>query len=148
MVVLAIALTARVARRPVTKAGIELVDRELPHRLLETRSLLADARERYSQMWAAVQPRFVDDPEIALRETDRLIQNVMRECGYPTGDFGRVSEDVTTKQMDVLDSYRAAHRITVKGETTMLEPQEIERAAVAFRAVFDALVAMDGIEAR
>lgn len=119
---------------------MKVVDRELPHRPLRTRPLNEDARARYSEAWAAVQPRFANDPEIALRETDRLVQNVMRDCGYPTGDFGRVSEELSAEQTDVLDNYRSAHRVTVKGETTMLEPAEVERGRQGFRAVFDALI--------
>ena len=146
VVVLGIVVIVRALRRAAAQpTGMKLVDQELPHQPLETRALPAASRDRYSQTWAEVQPRFADDPEVALRETDRLVQNLMRECGYPTGDFGRVSEIVTTEQIDVLENYRAAHRITVKGETTMLEPPEIERAVGAFRAVFDALIAMDGI---
>lgn len=146
VVVLAIVLISRYHRR-AEPVEMKLVDPEQPRRALKTRFLPADARERYSQTWAALQSRFRDDPEIALRDTDRLIQDAMRECGYPTGDFGRVSEQVTMQQTDVLDSYRVAHRITVKGETTMLETAEVEQAAAAFRAVFNALAEMDGIEA-
>jgi hypothetical protein len=132
-------------RRPPQKAqkppSLQVVEPEVSHRLLETRPLDAQSRDGYMQAWESVQPRFADDPEIALRETDRILQRVMSECGYPTGDFGRVSEQVTSEQLGVLENYRVGHRITVKGETTMLEAHEIERARAAFRDAFERLVA-------
>ncbi|GEM_PF-2693422 len=134
-------LLVRARRPPQTPPSLQVVEPEVSHRLLETRPLDAQSRDGYMQAWESVQPRFADDPEIALRETDRILQRVMSECGYPTGDFGRVSEQVTSEQLGVLENYRVGHRITVKGETTMLEAHEIERARAAFREAFDHLVA-------
>lgn len=136
--VLAIMLIARAVRRSQLPA-VKITERELTHRPLQTRPLPPDAREGYAEAWRALKGRFADEPEVALRDTDRLLQGIMRECGYPTGDFGRVSEEVRSEQADVLDHYRAGHRITVKGETTVLATDEIERAVRSFRAVFEGL---------
>jgi hypothetical protein len=141
VVIIAVVFIARALRRPQTPPSLQVVEPEVSNRQLETRPLPAESRDGYLQAWEGVQPQFADDPEIALRETDRILQRVMNECGYPTGDFGRVSEQVTAEQLGVLEHYRAGHRITVKGETTMLEAHEIERARAAFQDAFEYLVA-------
>jgi hypothetical protein len=142
VLVAAIVIVLLVVRRPPPEpTPVKLDEGELPQPLLETRSLEAEMRDRYLQAWDAIQPVFVHDPEVALRETDKLLQNVMRDCGYPTGDFGRLRDDVTEEQLRIVESYRAGHRITVKGETTMLEEGEIARARAGFQDVFERLVA-------
>lgn len=138
-VVLAIVLVVRVARRPRLHPAVNVGERESTHRPLQTRLLPPDAREGYAQAWRALQGRFADEPEVALRDTDRLLRDVMQKCGYPTGDFGRVSEEVKVEQAEVLDNYRTGHRITVKGETTVLGTDEIQRAVSSFHAVFERL---------
>ncbi len=138
-VVLVVALIARAVRRPQLHPAINVGERESAHRPLQTRLLPPDAAEGYAEAWRALQGRFLDEPEVALRETDRLLRDVMQKCGYPTGDFGRVSEKVKVEQAEVLDNYRTGHRITVKGETTVLETDEIERAVTSFHAVFERL---------
>jgi hypothetical protein len=144
LVVVVILVVVWVIRPPeATPTPIKLSEPEPPTQLLETRGLEAEIRDRYLKAWDEVQPLFPDDPEIALRETDRLLQNAMRDCGYPTGDFGRVSDEVTEEQLEVLEAYRAGHRITVKGETTMLEEPEITRARAAFQGAFDRLIAAE-----
>lgn len=141
VVVVVIVVVMLVARPPAQPTPIKLIEREEPQQLLETHALEAEVRDRYLAAWDAIQPLFPDDPEIALREVDRLLQNAMRDCGYPTGDFGRVSDEITAEQLEVLESYRVGHRVTVKGETTMLEEVEIARARAGFQDVFDRLVA-------
>lgn len=128
------------ARRPKSYTDVKLVGAEAPEGILQTRPLAADSRARYVEAWNALQSRFAQDPEIAIREADNLLQSAMRECGYPTGDFGAVTDEVTPEQLDVLDHYRAAHRLSAKSETTVLSDEEIERAVTALRAVYDILV--------
>lgn len=141
VVVTIVAVMLVVRRPPAVPTPVKLIEREEPQQLLETHPLRDEVRDRYVRAWDAIEPLFADDPEIALRETDRLLQNAMRDCGYPTGDFGRVNDEVTAEQLEVLESYRAGHRVTVKGETTMLEESEIARARAGFQDVFDRLLA-------
>ncbi|MGH7683322.1 MAG: hypothetical protein ACREMT_03160, partial [Vulcanimicrobiaceae bacterium] len=106
--VVAILVITILVRRPAQMPDpVKVVDPEPTQQLLETRALDARVRDRYMKAWDEIQPLFPDDPEIALRETDRLLQNAMRDCGYPTGDFGRVSDEVTAEQLEVLESYHA-----------------------------------------
>lgn len=139
--IVAIVLIARTAR-PQRHNAVKVAERKVPPRLLETRPLPPIAQERYAEAWRALQSRFANEPEAALRDTDRLLQGLMQECGYPTGDFGRVTEEVSVEQVEVLDNYRVGHRITVKGETSMLESDEIARAVDSFRAAFERLASV------
>jgi hypothetical protein len=143
LVVIAVAFVIAIVlvgtRRPKFYAGIKPADPQPSQGVLQTRPLASDSRARYVQAWNALQSRFAEDPEIAIRDADHVLQDAMRECGYPTGDFGRVSEVVTTEQVDLLEHYRAAHRLSVKGETTVLSDEEVQHAMTALRAVYDIL---------
>lgn len=110
-------------------------------RQLHVRPLEPPARERYVEAWQALQSRFGDEPEVSIRDADHLIQNVMRDRGYPTGDFGRLTEILSAGEAEVIDNYRLAHRISAKCETSSLSTEEIQRAVTALRALFDSLVA-------
>src|SRR5918911_495384 len=57
------------------------------HEQFDIRELSPVARERYESELRDVQTRFVDDPGSAVREADRLVQEVMNERGYPMDDF-------------------------------------------------------------
>ena len=73
----------------------ELRDREKRHEELDIVALSDGARMRYAGQWQDVQARFVDDPEGAVHEADRLVQQVMAERGYPVDeDFERRAADV------------------------------------------------------
>ena len=69
------------------KAERELEERERTHESLELRELSEDARARYTEDWQRAERRFVDDPELAAREADRIVRDVLDERGYPRGDF-------------------------------------------------------------
>jgi hypothetical protein len=45
------------------------------------RSLPEDAKRRYAERWRAIQMKFVDNPQAALREADDLAVSVLRERG-------------------------------------------------------------------
>jgi hypothetical protein len=45
------------------------------------RALPAQSRERYSANWRSIEARFVDEPREAVREADRLVQEMLRERG-------------------------------------------------------------------
>jgi hypothetical protein len=45
------------------------------------RALRPEARDRYAASWRAVEARFIDQPMDAVREADRLVQEMLRERG-------------------------------------------------------------------
>jgi hypothetical protein len=139
--IFAIVLITIVRRRPMSPTPITLVDTEQLDRQLQVRPLPAGARETYLQAWESLQGRFADEPEATIREADRLIQRVMRERGYPSGDFGPVTEALSPEDAAIIDNYRLLHRISVKSETDLVPPEEAQKALAAFRVLFDSLVA-------
>jgi flagellar biosynthesis/type III secretory pathway M-ring protein FliF/YscJ len=69
------------------EAEAELAERQKRREELDVEPLSPEARKRYSAEWHRVQEHFVDDPGEAVGEADRLIQEVMRERGYPVEGF-------------------------------------------------------------
>jgi hypothetical protein len=122
------------------EAEAELEERRKRREELEIRPLSPTTRERYQREWEAAQAQFVDDPEAAIGEADRLIQEVMRERGYPVDDFEQRAADLSVDHPDVIQNYRAGHatsRKVVRGEA---ETEEVRQAMIHYRALFDELL--------
>ena len=47
------------------------------------------ARERYAASWRAIETRFVDSPQDAVREADQLVASLARERGAPEDRVSR-----------------------------------------------------------
>jgi len=130
----------RQSRAMQTTTEIKLVDVVEEPPKIEVRKLSPSSRERYLGEWDQLQSKFQDEPEATIRQADRMIQRVMVERGFPTGDFGPVPASVPEDLAEVLNLYRYAHRISVKCETDMISEDMASRGAAAFRALFDNLV--------
>jgi hypothetical protein len=103
---------------------------------LDIRELTNSERSRYTSRWQEVQADFVDSPGAATQDADRLINDVMRERGYPVDDFDTRAEMVAADHPDIVEHYRAAHRGAGGDPTT----EEQRRSFVHYRALFEALV--------
>ena len=122
------------------RADRELSARRERHDRLDIRPLDPQLRLRYAEEWRTIQARFVDDPEGAFEEADRLVEDVMAERGYPVGDVDRQMADLSVEHSDVLAHYREAHEVAgelVDGRTTT---EGLRRGMVHYRALFDALL--------
>ncbi len=122
------------------EAESELAERQKRHDELEITPLTPAARERYGRRWETVQSRFVDDPDGAIGEADQLIQQVMRERGYPVDDFDRRAEEISVDYPDVVEEYRQGHAIaerTAEGET---DTEDLRQAFVHYRALFERML--------
>ena len=62
-------------------------------------------RGRYLEQWRAVQARFVDDPNRAVGEADRLLGEVMAARGYPVADFEQQAADLSVNHARVIEHY-------------------------------------------
>ncbi len=116
----------------------ELRERAKRRDALEIRPLPPESRARFQERWRSVQARFVDEPQAATADADRLIGDAMRERGYPVEDFEQRAADVSVDHPDVVEDYRAAHRLSGGGET-----EDLRQAMVHYRSLFDQLIAAD-----
>ena len=117
-----------------------LVEREKRVNKFSLRPLNAADRERYANEWAAVQRRFVDEPAAAVTQADKLVANVMAARGYPMGDFEQRAADISVNYPTVVQNYRAAREITVRHERGQSSTEDLRRAMVYFRSLFDELL--------
>jgi hypothetical protein len=80
------------------------------HRELELRPLAPDAAEKYSQEWLVIQARFVDAPDEACTRGERLLEQVLRDRGYPVDeDFDTQADLVSVDHPELVGDYRRAH---------------------------------------
>jgi Fe-S cluster assembly scaffold protein SufB len=123
-----------------SKAEADLAAREQRYRKLDIKPLTPGAKQRYLDEWRSLQSRFVDEPRAAIHDADVLIENVMRDRGYPTGDYKRQAEDLSVEHADVLDNYRVAHAIAQQSDAGTVSTEDMRKAVVAYRALFERLV--------
>ncbi len=87
-----------------------------------------------------MQGRFVDEPQEAVRESDRLVRDVMRQRGYPVDNFEQRADDVSVDHPHVVENYRAAGRIAERNERGEASTEELRQATVHYRALFEELL--------
>ncbi len=107
---------------------------------LEIKPLAPAARERYLVAWDRVQVRFVDDPDGAVNDADRLIQSVMSDRGYPVDDFDQRAADISVDHPEVVENYREGHRFARASALGDGSTEELRQAMQHYRALFDELL--------
>jgi hypothetical protein len=122
------------------EAEAELTERQKRRGELDVKPLSPGARDRYADSWRLTQARFVDDPGGAITEADLLIQQVMRERGYPVEDFEQRAADVSVDHPEVVNNYRAAHGISIAHERHKASTEDLRVAMVHYRSLFDELL--------
>jgi hypothetical protein len=126
-------------------AESELAQREQRRKELDIRELDPEARVRYQDAWRATQGRFVDDPNGATREADRLVARVMRDRGYPVEeDFDRQVDDVSVDHPAIAENYREAHAVSRANEQGLATTDDLRKAFVHYRTLFVELLGSDG----
>jgi hypothetical protein len=126
-----------------TKAESELRERENRVKNLDIVSLAPEEAARFSQAWKTLQGRFVDNPKGVLIEADQLVRELMQLRGYPMGDFERRAADISVDHPAVVDHYRAAQAIAMRDRRGEADTEELRRAVVHYRALFDELLEVD-----
>ncbi len=122
----------------------ELAEREERRRSLDIRPLPEQDRTMYAEKWRTTQADFVDHPEMAVRQADLLVAEVMGRRGYPVGDFEQMSRDVSVDHADTVHEYRAAHEISELNDRKQASTEQLRQAMVHYRALFPDLLAAEG----
>ncbi|OXM71840.1 MULTISPECIES: hypothetical protein [Amycolatopsis] len=118
----------------------DLAEREKRHSELDIRPLPDTARQRYRQEWSLVQQQFVDRPGAAILEADRLLTSLMGERGYPTEGYEQQHRDLSVEHANTLEHYRRAHEITEGHQKTEASTEDLRKAMVHYRQVFEDLL--------
>lgn len=130
-----------VAESDKREAEKELVEREKRHEELDIRPLSAQSQDRFRDEWQSVQARFVDDPEGAVRDADRLVARVMTERGYPTdGDPEARAEDLSVEHASVVGEYRRGHELLEGLDDSEDSTESLRESMQCFRTAFEALL--------
>lgn len=130
------------------KAEMELKAREKRVAKFNIVALAPAEAARFSQNWRALQARFVDDPHSVVAEADQLVRELMQKRGYPMAEFERLSADLSVDHASVVEHYRAAQTIAMRDQRGEADTEELRRAVVHYRALFDELLEVERTEPR
>jgi hypothetical protein len=122
------------------KAEAELTKREQRVARLNITPLAPADAARFSQAWNALQSRFIDNPKGVVGQADHLVRELMVKRGYPMGDFERRAADISVDHPGVVTTYRAAQAIAVREERGEADTEELRKAVVHYRTLFDELL--------
>ena len=126
------------------KAEHDHAVRERIHEELDIQPLSEAARTRYMDDWQRAEQRFVDDPELAAREADRIVRSVLEEQGYPDDDFDTQVAAVSVDHPSVVERYRHGHQMVHgNGAAGQERTENLRKAMVDFRAVLERVVERD-----
>jgi hypothetical protein len=128
------------------RAEAELAAREQRREQLNIRPLPPEARERYVQEWQTVQAQFVDSPAAAVAAADALVSSVMRDRGYPMDDFEQRAADISVDHPQVVENYRAAHRISEASKEGTASTEDLRQATQHYRSLFEELLSGDAAD--
>ena len=107
---------------------------------LEIRPLEREQQEHFAGQWRNLQARFVDAPQEAVRESDHLVKEVMRQRGYPVDNFEQRADDISVDHPHVVENYRSAGRIAERNERGEASTEDLRQATVHYRALFEELL--------
>jgi hypothetical protein len=122
------------------QAEAELTQRERRVKDLDIRPLDPAGRARYAGQWTTIQEQFVDRPQEAVAEAQRLISTVMTERGYPTEQEDQVLADLSVEHAQTLDHYRAASDINAQAALGAASTEDLRQAMIHYRVLFQDLL--------
>jgi len=95
---------------------------------------------RFGEAWGLLQNRFVDNPAWTVTEAEHLVRELMQKRGYPMGDFERRADDISVDHPEVVANYRSAQAIATRDRSGPADTEELRKAVVHYRALFDDLL--------
>jgi hypothetical protein len=122
------------------KAEAELTSREKRVAGLEIVPLTPADAVRFTQAWSTLQSRFIDNPKGVVLDADHLVRELMAKRGYPMGDFEHRAADISVDHPGVVATYRAAQAIAARDERGEADTEELRKAVVHYRTLFDELL--------
>ncbi|HEV2696476.1 MAG TPA: hypothetical protein VGU90_00690 [Terriglobales bacterium] len=121
--------------------GEQVLEFRQKHReKFKVRALTPTDRSSFSYRWNEVQAQFVDDPKGAVTLADGLVTDVMQARGYPITDFEQRAADISVDHPEVVDNYRAAHDIALRHGRGQASTEDLRKAMVHYRALFEELL--------
>ena len=123
-----------------TKAELELKSREQRVEHLDIVALAPAEAVRFSDTWNSLQGRFVDNPQGVVVQAEQVVRELMLKRGYPMADFERRAADISVDYPGVVQNYRAAQAIAVRGARGEASTEELRKAVVHYRSLFDELL--------
>lgn len=118
----------------------ELKDRQQRVDQFDVRELDPSRREHFQRQWRAVQLEFVEEPSSAIARGDALIQDVMRERGYPVEDFEQRAADLSVDHPEVVQHYRQGHQLASRNRAGEATTEQLREGFVHYRELFARLV--------
>jgi hypothetical protein len=122
------------------EAESELRARMKRRQELEIQPVSPESADRYKVDWRDVQARFVDQPNQAVKEADRLVTRLMEERGYPTEDFEQRVVDISVDHPRVVENYRGAHAVWFSNEQGKAGTEDLRQAMIHYRSLFEELL--------
>lgn len=121
-------------------AETELSEREKRVQGLELTDLSEATREQFETRWADVQELFVESPVEAIAQGQRLVEEVMRERGYPVAEFDQTIADLSVEHARTLDHFRSAHEVSQKAAADQATTEDTRTALLQYRELFGELL--------
>lgn len=118
------------------QAESELTRRERRVHRLDIQPLTGSSRASYVLQWAGIQEQFVDTPADAVASSQRLVNAVMSELGYPADDQDQLLADLSVDHAAALDQYRAAQSTSESSTAGAASTEDLRLAMINYRALF------------
>ncbi|HET9217186.1 MAG TPA: hypothetical protein VFR18_09425 [Terriglobia bacterium] len=122
------------------RAEMQLARRESRARELRDRHLNPADRDRFLEQWKLCQAQFVDDPAGALERAEQLLDDVMRTRGFSSGNPLDRMTDIAAAYPEHAGRYREACQIAAQQRTGETSTEELRRAFLHYRTLFDDLI--------
>jgi hypothetical protein len=122
----------------------ELKAREKRVQGLTIKPLSPPDAARFSEEWGALQSRFIDNPKGVVMQADRLVRDLMIKRGYPMEGFEHRAADISVHHPELVENYRQAQVIAVRDQRGEATTEDLRKAVVYYRALFDELLEVRG----